>query len=453
MTTIIISILAALGIGGGVMLASSGGGSSSGGAAVVAPVNPGSGGSNASATMGTVNWGDDSNEDPNCSPGFGFNGGSGGSGNSITVYLNGDPNLPAIAGNLLKNTPGSAITTNDKRGKAETSLNGSNLKIFLNLWRPVPIADNNFNLSEENPASYRSWGNHRYVFNYSNYYTTVIFNLGTRTGENTLSDTYSVSIYPTDIAHLSANYLLANGNSTSVKTENRNNLKWNLDATLALGGRQLNLQNSDFGYVTWKSYFTGPGVSNNQFYTKWGIDQMYWFNTSRQLTNYNRYSSTNNIAEFNGKVIGAQHLINNINGTDSITDVTGNIALTLNFANNSLSGTLSNMKVGNTNWYTFGLEGNINNITSTNPNNFKITNITYNNSFSSNLGQSQLNFNNSELKALMSDNSFGHGSIVTGSSISQDESVGEIAFLGASKNFEQGNILIYTNLAFGAKKQ
>ena len=57
MTAIIVSILAALGIGGGVMLASGGSGGSSGGAAVVAPVNPGTGGGGGSNTGGSIQSG------------------------------------------------------------------------------------------------------------------------------------------------------------------------------------------------------------------------------------------------------------------------------------------------------------------------------------------------------------------------------------------------------------
>ena len=110
------------------------------------------------------------------------------------------------------------------------------------------------------------------------------------------------------------------------------------------------------------------------------------------------------------------------------------------------------MKVGNTDWYTFTLQGTINNITTHSPN-FTFTSISYNNALSSSLGTSPLNLNGSVLKPLLTDNSFGHGVIVKGNSISKDETVGEIAFLGASQNFANGNILLYTNLAFGAKKQ
>ncbi len=481
MTAIIVSILAALGIGGGVMLASGGGSSDSGGAAVVSNVSPGTSGSSntgssttgggssnsgtsnsgGSGTVGTttgggaVDWGD-TTSGSNCSgSGFGFNGGSAcSSNNQITIYPNGNPNLPAISGNLFKNTAGSAITTNNKLGQNATTLNGSNLQVVLNMWRPIPVSDTTFKLSEENPSSYKSWGNHKYVFDYGNYYTKVIFNLGTLVSDNNFVDNYSMSSLPTEIRTLNANYLLASGSSTSVKAETKYILNWSLEATLALGGRKFGLQNSDFGYAKWKSYFTGSSISSNNFYTTWGAEQMYFYNTSKQLmaSEYNRYSATSNKATFNGNVIGVQHLMNNTNGDDYLTDIIGNITLTLNFANKSLSGSLTNMKVGNANWYTFALQGNINDISSAKPN-FTITGLGYDNSLSSSLGTAKINLNGSDIKPLLKDNSFGHGSIVKGSNVSKDEAVGEIAFVGASQNFTNGNILLYTNLAFGAKKQ
>ena len=425
MTTIIISVLLALGIGGGVMVASSGGGSSSGGA-VVGPSNPGGGG------------------------GSGGSGGGGGtSGGSGSL----------VAGTLLSGGSSSDITTLGFVAKNNTSLEDNTLTVGLAPFVPILQSGTTYN-TITNYANHRRKDRYNYAYEdakyLKNYGTSstlpISFDLTNRTEESPKADFYQGPSQTKALETLNTNYLTSN----TIHSNTFTNVTWNLSSTLALGGRKFNLNNSDFGYIKWQSSLTGIPSDLHSYYVRFGAQALYMFDTSKQLlaTDYSRYS--NNTAEFRGDVIG-HHVAHNFNcGKTSIGDITGNISLTIDFTNATLpiTGTLTNMKIGSASWYNFGLEGTLNNITAkgTGNANFNITRITYDQSQTPSINAG-IRFDDYNALMPLNDANFGNGVIVMGNSPSEDELVGQISFVAHQNRAQSGgNVYMYSNIAFGAKK-
>ena len=422
MTTIIISILAALGIGGGVMLASSGGGGGHSGGAVVGPSNPGGGGS--------------------------------GGGTSASTLIISNPNT---------------LTTFGMISEGNTTIENNTLTMGLSALAPVLQSGNTYATTEVT----RTWhhpaqGNiaaadYAYYVNYGNQPTVFAsFDLSqfdpAETYNNTYADFYAGQEQNMQVPVLYGKYIRYGTLHSNVFFTSTN---WSFKPTLALGGRKLGLQNSDFGYVKYSSSFnggcansTGGGIPSNviDFFNRTGAQQFYMFDTSKQIM-ANQYSARYHSAEvsFTGRTIGAYRLTNTACAGDSVTNILGDISLTLNFATNSFNGNITNLKpyynTINVNMYNFELIGTINAVNSNTPN-LTFTNVTpYGNSITNGW---QFNNNVLEVKTLMDDgtNNFGYGVLVEGPT---DEAVGEIAFAGTLYN--QNASHVYYHLAFGAKKE
>ncbi len=412
MTAIIVSILAALGIGGGVMLASGGSGGSSGGAAVVAPVNPGTGGGGGSTSYsGTIN-----------------------------------------AGNMLKSTSNNNIQIVAKNTQVSKSLKNAGLTMDLILMAPNKVSNGVWETNEIHKDFGKTKSNlmRKYIYGYNSVNPKIqaTFNLGTISSSSAVADFYELPSKTIYLGTLNATIL---DDTYKILNFTHENVSWTFQPTLALGAKKLGLQYSDFGYYTWYSKYSNSTMNsgtNSGHYTRRGTQQLYMFNTSRQLKSdyQTRYG---NMASFSGTAIGTAHKINNNCGSNGVPfQITGDVNLSLNFATKKLTGNMALSSVSSgSEWYTLTLGGNINNV-SGNEQNFNITSIT--------LGGNPSFYiiENNVIKPLVSDSSYGGGVIVTGASASKDEMVGEIAFAGhTTDNGTNSNLFIYTNLAFGAKKQ
>ena len=404
MTAIIVSILAALGIGGGVMLASGGSGGSSGGAAVVAPVNPGTGG------------------------------GGSNTGGSIQ------------SGKLLKTLSSNNIQTITEGSQVNMTKSGKNISLELSVYAPIKVANNSYQTND----IFQTAGSRKYVWGFTKPSPAVktTFDLGTMTSSN-VADFYAGNTKTQFLGTLTTTSLKQ---KTGMLTLTNENVTWTLTSNLALGGRLLGLENSDFGYYTWLSRYTNSSMessSESKRYRRYSSGQFYMFDTSKQLmaSKYNRYAATSNIAAFSGKAIGAiNYLNNNCGGNSATNDLYGDITLSLNFNTKQLSGNITNTKFGNSYaWYDIALTGTINNEITNNSPNFSITNIVLSGS------PSRLPIENNVVNHLGMD-TYGSGVVVEGSSISKDEVVGEIAFTGHNTTLAGGNLFINTHIGFGAKK-
>lgn len=401
MTAIIISILCALGIGGGVMLAS-GGGSDSGGAAVVGPANPG---------------------------------GGGGSGGSIQ------------SGKLLKTISSNSIQTITEGSQVKMNKSGKNISLELSVYAPIKVGNNSYQTND----IFQTAGVRKYVWGFTKPSPAVqtTFNLGTITSSSKVADFYAGNTKTQFLGTLTTTSLKQ---KTGMLTLTNENVTWTLTSNLALGGRLLGLENSDFGYYTWLSRYTNSSMessSESKRYRRYSSGQFYMFDTSKQLmaSKYNRYAATSNIASFSGKAIGAiNYLNNNCGGNSATNDLYGDIILSLNFNTKQLSGNITNTKFGNSyDWYDIALSGSINDEITNNSPNFSITNIVLTGS------PSRLPIENNVVNHLGMDN-YGSGVVVEGSSISKDEVVGEIAFTGHNTTLAGGNLFINTHIGFGAQK-
>lgn len=400
MTTIIISILCALGIGGGVMVASSSGGGSS--SAAVSTLNPGGSGSS--------------------------------SGGSIQ------------AGNLLKKTASNKIRTITENSQVNMLKNGKNISLTLSAYAPVKVGNNSYQTND----IFVTAGPRKYVWGFTQ--TTppvqVTFDLGTITSSSAVADFYAGNTVTQYLGTLSTTSLRQKSGMLNFVNEN---VTWTLTSNLALGGRLLGLENSDFGYYTWLSRYTNSSMessSDSKRYRRYSSGQFYMFDTSKQLmaSQYDRYSATSNIASFSGKAIGAiNYLNNNCGGNSATNNLYGDISLSLNFNTKQLSGNITNTKLANYTWYNIGITGTINNEIINNSPNFSITNVVLSGT------ASVLPIENNVVYTLGMNN-YGSGAVVKGSSVSKDEVVGEIAFTGHNTTLAGGNLFINTHIGFGAKK-
>ena len=425
MTTIIISVLLALGIGGGVMVASSGGGGGSSGGAVVGPSNPG---------------------------------GSGGTSGGGTIVAP-DPNLPAISPfieNALANP--SAISI-----KTYGTITNNNINLGMIAYAPISLSE-----------FYRQYFNYVDSYTYPGDDGTIsILNLdampGNRlwwSGDPNLSyDSYIANhgkrpnVYVdfdlTNISDASNPYLdlyHAQHISREILLEGNKQAIWDFDSTLALGGRKLGLKYSDFGYYKWMGALT---YISPQYYNRHpGGKQIYMYETSRMFTGQdrvNRYKDINYIATFSGNVIGTQRMEHSTNTTNVLVyDLTGDINLTLDFSGDyhrgALTGSITNVKVGNQSWYDLTISGGIK-INSGADEFIKIYTVTYNPEQTPSVGINPLNGEN--VRYLTESNMFGNGAVIKGDTIDEDEVVGGLSFVGKKENLN----FILTHLAFGAKKQ
>ena len=411
MTAIIISVLAALGIGGGVMLASSGGGgSSSGGAAVIGEVNPGGGNYNPA----------DSNSIPMVN-------------STISV---GGYNSGIKTGAILAAHP--ATTTLASR-VSSASLNNGRLTMELNLYAPTLVEGTTNTYTVNETFSTASNGN-KFLSGYkaTNPPVSVTFNLiGNPTQpEGTLMAYYASTNTPSkNLPELQFTYT---GPTGEVSLGTFTNVTWELkSASLVLGGSIAGLTNSDFGFVNWDSEFTHSGL-NAHAHQK-GVQTLYIFDSAKKLSpeDYTRY--TNNTANFAGNIIGKNNYVAScggmLNGENTL--VYGNIDITLNFASKSLSGSLSNMKSFNN---LAGMQQILN----------KLNSMTFTGRI--NTDSSKPNFEITTVSGgvfpLNSDDTFGQGVVVKGSNVANDEVVGDLSFA-----YYVNGLLDFLNLSFGAKKQ
>ena len=475
MTTIIISILAALGIGGGVMLASSGGGSSSGGTAIVGDVNPGgsggsySGGSNTGGTGGEIGGGSSGGGSTGGGSNTGGAGGeigggnTGGAGGEIGGGSSGGGSTgggsgSVIAGVLLSGGSSSNITTLGFVAKNNTSLESNILTIGLAPFVPILESGTTYktvtNYVNHRRKGYWGYEDAKFLKNYGTTSTlSVSFDLTNRTAETAKADFYQGPSQTKTLETLRTNYL----DSYEIFNNTFTNVTWSFNSTLALGGRNFNLHNSDFGYVKWQSSLDGVPSDLYTHYVRFGAQAVYMFDKSKQLlvADYSRYS--NNLAEFSGNVIGHHYTYNFNCGQKTSGDITGNITLSINFNNTNLpvTGTLTNMKIGSNSWYNFGLEGTLNNVTTigTNNANFNITKITYEKTQTPSI-EASIRFDDDNALMYLNDTNFGNGVIVIGNSPSEDELVGQISFVAHQNRAQSGgNVYMYENLAFGAINQ
>ena len=441
MTTIIISILAALGIGGGVMLASSGGGGNSGGAAVVAPVNPGdSGSSSYTGGGGSSGGGTSTGGQTGGSTGGSTGGGSSSQNNpnantianaKSTIAFSGTNNI--ITGGLLATAPSSAMLVSKASG---ASINKGKITLQLNAFAPTLVSGTTYTTNETyKTVKYSESVSKSYVSGYklTNPSLSATFDLTSNamveaTASNLRIDAYKSTSLPAKrtLQTLDFNYIHLNDGETHIDTVS--NATWSMvNAILFLGGRRVGLSNSDFGYILWQAKYEHPDIDSRRLLRN-GTQQFYIFDKSNQLmpSEYSRYA--NNIATFNGNVVGRHHTVLSC-GNNSANYLSGDISITLDFNTKKLNGAISNMKQFTSNInINPSFEGVIYNMSSTDPN-FKITSISGN------------------YFALNSDGTFGEGVIVKGTTSAKDEVVGELSFGWAGSDYN------FANLAFGAKKQ
>ncbi len=438
MTTIIISVLAALGIGGGVMLASSGGGGGHSGGAVVGPSIPG-GGSSGGGEIG--------------------GGTSGGGGTSTQI------------GSLILSNPNS-LKTMGLVSSGNTTIENNTLTMGISAFAPVLQSENTYTTTEVTriwhyPAQnyYTPAADYAYYINYGNQPTVFAsFDLSqfdpAETYNNTYADFYAGQEQSMQVPVLYGKYIRYGTLHSNVFFTSTN---WSFKPTLALGGRRLGLQNSDFGYIKYSSSFnggcansTGGGIPSNvaDFFKRSGAQQFYMFDTSKQIM-ASQYAQKYNSAEvtFSGRTIGAYHLTNTNCAGDGVINILGDISLTLNFANNTFRGDITHLKpyynTINVNMYNFELHGNINAVNSNTPN-LTFTSVTPYGSPITNGWQFNPEGASLEVKPIINDgtNNFGYGVLVEGP---RDETVGEIAFAGPY--YGGNNSYTYYHLAFGAKKE
>ena len=412
MTTIIVSVLLALGIGGGVMVASSSGGSS-GGAAVVAPANPGD---------------------------------SGGSSGGETSYSG-----TIQAGNMLKSVSNNNIKIVTKNTQVNKSLSGAGLTMELLAMAPNKVSNGVWETNETHKDFGKTKSNltRKYLYGYNRVNPQVqsTFNLGAISSSSAVADFYDLPSQTKYLGTLNATIL---DDTYKILNFTHEDVSWTFKPTLALGAKKFGLQYSEFGYYTWYAKYSNSTMnsdSNSGHYTRYGTQQIYMFDTSRQLTSgyQSRYGNT---ATFAGIAIGTIHKLNNNCGSNGTPwQIKGDINLTFNFNTNKLTGSVAlNSVSSSSSWYTLTLGGTINEV-SGNGQNFNINSVT--------LGGNPEYYiiENNVIKPLVSDSSFGGGVIVQGNNPSKDEMVGEIAFAGhTTDNGTNSNLFLYTNLAFGAKK-
>ena len=402
MTTIIISVLLALGIGGGVMVASSGGSGGSSGGAVVGPSNPGGSGGGGSSAVST----DYSNS-------------------RSVVSFSGNTSIKP--GGILAAKPANTVLVSKVSG---ASLTNGKITMQLNIFAPLAVegSPGTYTTNE----TYNSNGSSKFMSGYApvDPALSATFNLTSTFQTANRVDTYQGTTIPSGktLPTLIFNYIKASGETYLGTFENAT---WGFNyAFLSLGGKQLGLSNSDFGYIRWRDSFAHADLDTRRG-GRMGTQTLYMFDGDRKLTNYNRYSATNNAATFKGNIVGEEHEFYSC-GNNNRNFILGDISLTLNFQNKSLTGSLSNMQYShdgssahNINAYNLSLAGKINNVSSDSPN-FTITSM-----------GSMVPY---------SGTTFGEGVIVTGDTIAKDELVGELSFTWGGGNK-------FVNLAFGAKKQ
>ena len=456
MTTIIISVLLALGIGGGVML-SSGGGSDSGGAAVVGPSNP--------------------------------SGGGGGSGGGNSGGSTGGSTGSSNVGVLLASGSSSGITTIGRGAKGNTTLSGKNLSIGMAPYAPLLVNGTTYRTNEEYDSTDINYlsGSNTYsgTLQFISGYTPAssvmkqTINLASIDASNNFADFYAGPGYVTkSLPTLNITYLKASRKSNgswygqTIGPTTYNDITWRFGIwDFALGARQLGLKNSEFGYYTWKSEYIGANIDTKRF-TRYGADSFYMYKTSKQFKESDYTQRYGNTATFNGNVIGAVHSINYVCGSNgSGTHVNGNITLLLNLQNKTLSGNITNTKIytyshGSSsgtgiyhvnispsstfyNWYDFSLKGNINTGSSTTPN-ITFTKVDYDRAQTASI--TYANFDGKDLHPLNNSDNFGDAVIVTGSGSVKDEMVGQINFTG--HRLTDGTAYFQNVfLSFGAIKQ
>ncbi|MBQ4493274.1 MAG: hypothetical protein II972_01540, partial [Elusimicrobiaceae bacterium] len=428
-------VLLALGIGGGVMVASSGG-SSGGGAAVVAPSNP--------------------------------SGGGGGSGGGNTGGNTGGSTGGATTGALLANGSSSSITTIGKAARGNTSLSGKKLTIGMAPYAPILVSGTTYRTNEEydtTDINYLSGGNTyagnlQFISGYTptNSVMKQTINLASIDASNDFADFYAGPGYVTkSLPTLDITYLKASRKSNGswygqiIGPTTYNDITWRFGIwDFALGARILGLQNSEFGYYTWKSEYIGANIDTKRF-TRYGADSFYMYKTSKQFTGSNYTQRYGNSVTFKGNIIGAMHTINYFCGSNgSGTHINGNISLSLNLATKSLTGSITNTKIytyshgSNSgtgiyhvnispsstyyNWYNFTLLGTINTGSSTTPN-ITFTKVDYDRNQTASITYG--NFDGQDLHPLNNNTNFGDAVIVTdGNNVSKDEMVGQINFTG-----------------------
>ncbi len=457
MTTIIISILAAIGIGGGVMLSSSGGGSSSGGTAVVAPANPGSGNNSGGSSTSGSNTG----------------GTTTGGGTSV-----GSSNVGA----LLASGSSNGITTVSRGVSGNTTLNGKKLTIAVSPFAPVLVSGTTYKTNEEydvTPINYLNGSNvnssnAQFVSGYTSAAITQTIDLTNIDASTAYADFYvGPGLLTKTLPTLNVSYLKGSpGNrqpwyGAIVGPSTYTNVTWKFYIRdFVLGARNFGLKNGEFGYYNWQSDFGSIRGAN-------GGDSFYMYNTSKQFTGSNYVSRYGNTATFKGNVIGALRIINYVCGSGNTSShVTGNITLALDLSNKTLSGTITNTKVsvyshgGSTNqpgvwhvnlldsrvydWYDFTLTGVVKNASSGSAN-IVFTNVDYDRSQTASMTTSAT-YDGTNLHPLNNSTNFGDAVIVKGSSASQDEMVGQIKFTG-HRLTSGTDYFTDAYLSFGARKK
>ena len=432
MTTIIISVLLALGIGGGVMVASSGG-SNGGGSAVVAPSNPsGGGGSGGSNTGGSNTGGSNTGGNTGGSTGGSTSGGTTNpalsnavSMVSSTISFSGN-NSSIRTGGILASAPTSTILSSRV---SSASLQNGKMTMQLNLFAPTLVGTNTYRTNE----TYSPIGNNKFMSGYTptNPSVSVTFDLTSTPRTYYRADIFSTQVNISKVLPtLDFYYITSNGETKLATLTNAN---WSLtSAELLLGGRVAGLSNSDFGYVKWFTKFSHDDLDYRRG-ERLGTQTFYIFDAENQLktAEYGRY--TNNTATFYGNITGQEHSFASC-GNNTKYYIFGNISLTLDFSSKTLSGALSNTKYSlDAGEYTFGV----------NP---SFTGVIYNVSNNSTSPNFVINSISGGYTALNSDGTYGQGVIVKGTNPNKDEVVGDLSFA-----YSNGSKFV--NLAFGAKKQ
>ncbi len=427
MTAIIISLLAALGIGGGVMLASSGGSGSSGGAAVVAPVNPGGagGGSN---TGGSNTGGSNTGGSNTGGSTGGSTGGNTGGGNNTQPSLS---NLIAMG----KNAP------------INISVNNQTLTMTIQPLAPTldPQGDGSTEfITNIEKGKLSSQYNYVSGFGATNPVLQESFNLNQISSTKDNTDFYNLPTRTQLLPRLKYTYFYYSfGYNTNNLVLDLTDVTWTLNTTFALGGRNLGLKNSNFGYYSWSSIYTNYTIEHGlvtdthiesssslkKRTKRYGAQQFYTFDRNKQVLGNEyagRYGTT---ARFTGNVIGAYtYMLASCWNSMPSTTFAGSITLDFNFSNNTLTGSVASSKAN------LNLTGKIQTGANNTPN-FVINDI-----------------GNSNATPQNNATNYGGGVFVKGTN-SPDEVVGEISYAFAtidSGTYTQAN---YINLAFGATKQ
>lgn len=403
MTTIIVTILTALGIGSGIVMSANNGSSASSGTAVVSPVNPGGGGGGGGSDPYNPNY----KIIPNT---------------RNAINFQGNTNIKP-EGILNDKKPSTILVSKISNAK----LSDGKFNMSINPFAPIKTDQEGIYTTNE---LFAPVGNIFVTSGYEPGQPSIFVDFDLTLIKNTANkvDSYNnISGLNLQIPTLKFSYV----STDSIQNLGTfNNVEWELlSAQLNLGGRLLQLKSSDFGYIDWIATYVHPDIDENRA-TKNATQTLYIFDKDRQLLKQNYFARyTDNKATFKGNVVGMENYTSD-SGVSQVKHIFGDINLSFDFNTRELKGSFSNMKYDDI--YNYFLNSNfagkIYDITSAEKPNFTITAMEGN------------------VIPLKENNAFGEGVILRSDNGNGylDEAVGDMSFA----LLNEGNRVV--NLSFGA---